>query len=68
MSTKLNFARTINSLGGMPPMSDCYNYGMTYGCDKHCPVLQAGNCELKDAECKDLYADAISLLKGENVN
>lgn len=55
MSHKLDFAVTLNSLNGMPPMSDCYNYGMTYGCDTDCPVLQAGKCDLQEDENAELY-------------
>ena len=40
-------------------MSDCYKYGMTYGCDVDCPVLKSGNCELQDTDNKELYKEAI---------
>lgn len=46
MDYKGEFARTINELSGMPPMSECYNYGMTWGCDEDCPALKKGNCEI----------------------
>lgn len=38
-------------------MSDCYRYGMTWGCDIDCPVLQSGKCELKNAGNKELYQE-----------
>ena len=34
-------------------MTDCERYGMCYGCDIHCPVLQRGECECEDN--KELY-------------
>ena len=30
MNHKEEFTYTINELSGMPPMSECYNYGMTW--------------------------------------
>jgi hypothetical protein len=59
-SIKSSFAHTINSLSGMPPMSECYNYGMTWGCDLDCPVLARHECELKDAENKELYQEFLT--------
>jgi len=35
--------------------NECENYGMTWGCDIDCPVLQRGECELKDADNKHLW-------------
>lgn len=38
-------------------MTGCEKYGMTYGCDTDCPVLRAGQCELKDDVNKELWGD-----------
>jgi hypothetical protein len=60
---KLEFAKAITEqdLGvtASSVMSDCYKYGMTYGCDVECPVLKSGNCELQDTDNKELYKEAI---------
>lgn len=40
-------------------MTRCEKYGMTWGCDTGCPVLQDGNCELQDDENKELYEEYI---------
>lgn len=42
------FADTINELGSNTflGMSECEKYGMTWGCNEDCPVLQEGKCEL----------------------
>ena len=29
-------------------MSQCERYGMTWGCDGDCPVLQDGKCEIQE--------------------
>ncbi len=29
-------------------MSQCARYGMTWGCDGNCPVLQVGKCEIQE--------------------
>jgi len=59
MNHKKNLANTITeiNLGVMASsvMNDCYKYGMTWGCDIDCPVLQDGKCELKNYENKKLY-------------
>jgi len=49
-------------------MDDCFRYGIGHGCDIFCPVLLRGECEYKDDENKELYEEAISLLKTENKN
>ena len=56
---KDSFAHTITGLdNGLPKgMTDCERYGMTWGCDIDCPVLQRGECELKDDENKELYQE-----------
>jgi len=64
MKDKMNFAKTITEidLGAMASsvMNDCYKYGMTWGCDVNCPVLQRGECELKDDDNKELYEEYIN--------
>lgn len=40
-------------------MNDCYKYGMSYGCDIHCPVLARHECELKDDENKEIYEECL---------
>ena len=42
------FANTINELGdnAFLGMSACEKYGMTWGCDEGCPVLNEGKCEI----------------------
>jgi len=68
MEKKL-FANTMTEkdLGVMASsvMTDCEKYGMTWGCDIDCPVLQMGECELKDTENKDLYNDFLDSLDEE---
>lgn len=59
---KSNLANTFADTGSLS-MSACERYGMTWGCDIDCPVLQAGKCELKDTDNKDLYE---SYLKSKN--
>jgi hypothetical protein len=59
MSNKLNFANTIN--GELSKhMTECENYGITWGCDIDCPVLQAGNCELKNSDNAKLYKEFLN--------
>lgn len=50
MSSKENFANTINNLDkGMPKTgNECFIYGSTWGCDKDCPVFQRKKCELQE--------------------
>ncbi|ELC8463915.1 TPA: hypothetical protein I9Z35_000470 [Clostridium perfringens] len=57
MIQKKEFAERLttgdnNGLG----MSDCDKYGMTYGCDEECPVLNGGNCEIYSS-VEDLKGD-----------
>ena len=48
---KMGFA---NSICGMdnnlsyPNMTECEKYGITWGCDKDCPVFQRKECELQE--------------------
>ena len=49
MSNKIDFAYTLNELNdGIAKTGDeCFNYGITWGCDMDCPVFQRGECELQ---------------------
>lgn len=53
----VEFANTTAELGlgvtASSIMTECEKYGMCYGCDIHCPVLQRGECECEDN--KELY-------------
>lgn len=53
---KIAFANTLADTVFIG-MNACYRYGMTWGCDIDCPVLQAGECELKDSDNKELYQE-----------
>ena len=56
--TKEGFARAVNEQDeglSHQNMTDCENYGMTWGCDVDCPALRRGECELQDSENKELY-------------
>lgn len=53
---KLNLGRELTIQGGdVNNHGDCFNYGIVAGCDIYCPVLQRGECELKNEENEDLY-------------
>ena len=54
MEEKMGFAWVLTGDTSLF-MTDCERYGMSYGCDIDCPVLQAGNCELKETDNKELY-------------
>ncbi len=54
MSAKSDFSRTLADTISVG-MNECYSYGMTYGCDSHCPVLRISKCELQNTENKHLY-------------
>ena len=47
MNSKELFANTISELGqhAVLDMTACEKYGMTWGCDENCPVLNEGKCE-----------------------
>lgn len=45
---------------GFKGITECEKYGMTWGCDIDCPVLQRGECELKDSENKKLYEEYLN--------
>ena len=64
---KLNFGRVLNESGpnGFITSDICHNYGSISGCDMGCPALISGDCELKDAECKDLYDEVKQFELGE---
>ena len=49
MEQKLMFANTIADLS-MPPMSECYRYGIMWGCDGNCPVFSRGECKIDDVD------------------
>ena len=42
------FANTINELGDYSSLmaNECEKYGMTWGCDEGCPVLNRGKCQI----------------------
>lgn len=61
-NNKSDFANTLADTVYLG-MNDCERYGMTWGCDIDCPVLQAGKCELKDFENKELYQEYLDLIK-----
>lgn len=54
---KLALGHTLAEVDDCMPnnISDCEAYGMCNGCDEHCPVLIAGQCELKDTDNKEIY-------------
>ena len=58
-----SFARTINErhlgITAVGVMSDCFLYGITYGCTVNCPVLMRGECELMHDENAELYAECV---------
>lgn len=67
---KSMLANTLADLGfdgGHPPMTDCERYGMTWGCDKDCPVLNAGLCEEKFGESKELYYELLQDLEANDM-
>ena len=41
------FSNTINELGSNTSlmMTECEKYGMTWGCNEDCPVLNEGRCQ-----------------------
>ncbi len=47
-------------------MTECEKYGMTWGCDLDCPVLRAGQCELKDAENRELYNEFLMEMRDDS--
>ena len=50
---KFGFATAMQELSstGSLMATDCEKYGMTWGCDEDCPVLNEGKCELyKDVD------------------
>ena len=55
MKEKTDFANLICSqdIGlSYPNMTECERYGMTWGCDKDCPVFQRKECELQEENRK----------------
>ena len=59
---KIGFARTLADTISLS-MTECERYGMCYGCDTGCPVLNDGNCEFQETENKHLWEE----IKGENL-
>lgn len=61
--SNMAFARTICEIDlgstASSVMSDCFKYGMSYGCNERCPVLISGKCDLQDDENKELYRIAM---------
>lgn len=47
---KEDFAHTLMEFDKHMPkgLTECEEYGMTWGCDKDCPVFQRGECELQE--------------------
>ena len=47
LNNKELFANTISELEkhAVPGITVCEKYGMTWGCDENCPVLNEGKCE-----------------------
>ena len=41
------FSNTINELGSHTSLiaTECEKYGMTWGCNEDCPVLNEGRCQ-----------------------
>ena len=54
---EIGFANTMAELDlgatAASVMTECEKYGICYGCDIYCPVLQRGECECEDN--KELY-------------
>ncbi len=47
---KMGFANSVCSMDNnlsYSNMTECERYGITWGCDKDCPVFQRGECELQ---------------------
>lgn len=60
--SKVEFAKFIcNQDNGLsyPNMTECERYGMTWGCDKDCPVFQRKECELQEENNKQ-FGGALS--------
>lgn len=54
---KIEFANTICSDDkglSYPNMTECERYGITWGCDRDCPVFQRKQCELQEENEKIL--------------
>lgn len=48
ISNKMILANTLTELDNSLPkgMSDCYKFGMAWGCREDCPQLERGECEI----------------------
>jgi len=59
-----NVAKTINELHESLPkgiMTDCENFGMTFGCREDCPVFRRGKCEFQYSENLNMTISEYSL-------
>lgn len=51
LSSKIEFANSVcaNDKGlSYANMTECERYGITWGCDRDCPVFQRGECEIQE--------------------
>ena len=64
------FANTINELGSHSCFmeNDCEKYGMTWGCDEDCPVLNKGECKIYSSVEEYLEEEDKDLLEEINNN
>jgi len=46
------FAATINGAA-----SECYNFGITWGCKSHCPVFMRGDCAIYLDNLKQFWGE-----------
>ena len=44
---------------GYSSSSECFRFGIVWGCTIHCPVLRRGECELMLDANKELYEEAL---------
>lgn len=55
---KLNLGRTLSEFDGdFNNHGDCFNYGSVSGCDKNCPALNNGKCEVIKDVLKQIEND-----------
>jgi hypothetical protein len=36
-------------IGSQPGLTECERFGMTFGCNEDCPVLEKGYCEIYES-------------------
>lgn len=46
VSSKVSFSNVMANRDGCNGLTDCEKYGMTWGCDPDCPVLNFGGCSI----------------------